>query len=273
MSQPAKDEVSEKFQHKKSLGQNFLTSDIVPNWMCDAGTVTAGDTVVEIGPGSGALTAVLLARGAIVHAIETDHRAVALLSDTFRTALVTGQLILHHADMRAFDLTTISLTVPYKVIANIPYFLSGFLLRTMLETTPPPTTLVFLMQKEMVERITKDPKSSLLSLSVKVYGTPKYLKTVSRGHFLPQPNVDSAILAVTNISHQHLPTSTAREHFFTLLHLGLGSRRKQLIGCLAHIYERDRLAEILATLDKPITVRGEDLSVTDWITLATMLSK
>ncbi len=146
-----------KFDHKKSLGQNFLTSDVVPTWMCEAGSVTAGDIVIEIGPGTGALTRVLLARGATVHAIETDARAILVLTTTFSEAITNGQLILHHGDMREFDITTI--TTPfkdYKIVANIPYYLSGFLLRTCLELREPPTTLVFLMQKEVVHRITRD---------------------------------------------------------------------------------------------------------------------
>lgn len=262
------DETKEGFAHKKSLGQNFLTTPVVPNWMCEAGGVTAGDIVIEIGPGTGALTKALLQRGATVYAIETDERAVAVLKETFATEISAGQLYLIYDDVRTFDFGTLGVTTkPYKIVANIPYYLSGFLLRHCLELPKPPTTLVFLMQKEVVERITRDKKSSLLSLSVLVYGIPKYFKTVSRGHFKPAPNVDSAILAIHNISHVELPTESDREAFFTLLHAGLGQRRKQLLGTLTNLYPRDVLERIFTELMLPLTVRGEDLPIKTWLAL------
>jgi len=152
-------------------------------------------------------------------------------------------------------------------VANIPYYLSGYLLRVSLETTPPPTTLVFLMQKEVVARIAKDKKSSLASLSTAVFGTPKYIKTVSRGHFSPSPKVDSAILAITNISHKALPTLEAREKFFALLHAGFGSKRKQLAGNLQALVPKEKVITFLNQQLLPITSRAEDLSITTWLAL------
>lgn len=262
------DETKEGFAHKKSLGQNFLTTPVVPNWMCDAGAVGVGDMVIEIGPGTGALTRALLQRGATVYAIETDERAVTVLKEAFAAEITAGQLRLIYDDVRIFDFGTLPIAKkPYKIVANIPYYLSGFLLRHCLELPEPPTTIVFLMQKEVVERIARDKKSSLLSLSVRVYGEPKYFKTVSRGHFKPAPNVDSAILAIHNITHTELPTKSDRETFFTLLHAGLGQRRKQLLGTLTSHYPREMLENIFTELGLSLTVRGEDLSIMMWLTL------
>jgi 16S rRNA (adenine1518-N6/adenine1519-N6)-dimethyltransferase len=258
----------EKFEHKKSLGQNFLTSDVVPGWMCDAGTVSPGDIVLEIGPGTGALTRVLLARGATVHAVETDDRALLVLTTTFADAITSGRLTLHRGDVRDYDLAGLVADFgTYKIIANIPYYVSGFLLRTCLELPHPPSVLVFLMQKEVVARITRDKKQSLLSLSVAVYGEPRYYKTVSRGHFNPPPKVDSAILAVTNISHDAVPNATDRDAFFHLLHLGLGQRRKQLVGNLSTFYTRQVIEGAFATLSIKPHVRGEDLNLDTWLRL------
>jgi 16S rRNA (adenine1518-N6/adenine1519-N6)-dimethyltransferase len=257
---------------KKSLGQNFLTSPVVPTWMCDAAKLVPGDIVVEIGPGTGALTRILLERGAIVHALETDLRAITLLKETFATAIAAKQLFLSHGDARHLDISAwLSSLPPYKIIANIPYYLSGYLLRACLEASNPPKTLVFLMQKEVVTRIARDKKASLLSLSVAVYGTPAYIKTVSRGHFQPPPKVDSAILAVTDIQHQAFPTTGDREHFFAILHLGLGQKRKQLLGCLATKYQREQLVNIFLDLGLQPTVRGEDVPLKTWLLLATRL--
>jgi len=258
---------TEKIVAKKSLGQNFLTSPVVPKWMCDAGNIEAGDGVIEIGPGTGVLTRELLARGARVTAIETDSRMITILENTFAEEIASGALKLIYADIRTFPLSSILNISSYKIIANIPYYLSGYLLRISLETSPPPVTVVFLMQKEVVERIARAKKSSLASLSVAVFGTPKYYKTVSRGHFLPSPNVDSAILSITNISHTALPDTVAREKFFTLLHAGFQSKRKQLVGNLQTLIPREEMTHFLLDHSLPITSRAEDLPIATWLTL------
>jgi len=257
----------EKMVAKKSLGQNFLTSAVVPKWMCDAGEVNEEDTVVEIGPGTGVLTKEILARGATVIAIETDKRMIAFLEELFVEEIKNGKLTLIYGDIRTQNLSTIIPKSPYKIVANIPYYLSGYLLRISLETTPPPTTLVFLMQKEVVERIARSKKTSLASLSVAVFGTAKYKKTVSRGHFSPSPKVDSAILAVTNISHEALPSSEEREQFFNLLHAGFQSKRKQLAGNLQALIPKEEVASFLTNHSLPTTSRAEDISITTWLDL------
>jgi 16S rRNA (adenine1518-N6/adenine1519-N6)-dimethyltransferase len=261
------DEAPEKFAHKKSLGQNFLTSDIVPGWICDAGEVMPGDLVFEIGPGTGMLTKTLLSRGATVTAVEADERAYTILKETFALELQSGQLTLHHGDAREITPQSLGLK-PYsfKVVANIPYYLSGFLLRSFLENPVQPSTLVFLIQKELAHRIVRDKKESLLALSVKAFGTPRYFKTVTRGHFNPQPKVDSAILQITDINHHHF-TEAGGRLFFELLHLGLGKKRKQLMTNLKEQYARDLLETAFQTLKLSPTVRGEDLPLPTWLQL------
>jgi 16S rRNA (adenine1518-N6/adenine1519-N6)-dimethyltransferase len=261
----------DKFIHKKSLGQNFLTSDLVPKWLCDAASLKTRETVLEIGPGTGRLTTELLARGVKVVAVEADERAITLLRNTFSEAILSGQLSVHSMDARELDLGVLGLgDQHFKVVANIPYYLSGHLLRTLLESNIQPTTLVFLMQKELVARIATDPKESLLSLSVKVFGEPRYVKTVKRGHFYPIPNVDSAILSITNINRAHF-TDLSTDHFFSLLHLGLGSKRKQLLGNLSQVYQREEVSQALTDLGLTQTIRGEDVSLPHWIQLANKL--
>jgi 16S rRNA (adenine1518-N6/adenine1519-N6)-dimethyltransferase len=260
------------FVHKKSLGQNFLTSDVVPKWLYAAARLTLPETILEIGPGTGRLTKELLAHGHKVVAIEADARAIAILEETFSAAILSGHLHLHHSDARTLDLEKLGFTDHgYAVIANIPYYLSGFLLRQLLETPIQPHTLVFLMQKELVERIARSEKESLLSLSVKAFGEPAYVKTVSRGHFNPSPKVDSAILAVHSISRDRL-VGLDQEFFFSLLHTGLGSKRKQLIGNLSQLYPRELLERSFAELGLKPTVRGEDLRLETWIALCQTLS-
>lgn len=261
-----------RFAHKRSLGQNFLTSDIVPGWMISAAGVTKDDVVLEIGPGTGMLTRALLNTGARVIAVEADERAIVELEQHFPESLNSGQLTIHHGDAR--ELTPAALGLAdhsFKVVANIPYYLSGFLFRTLLESTVQPTTLTFLIQKELAVRIARDKKESLLSLSIKAFGTPQYNKTVSRGHFHPSPKVDSAIITVSNISRDNF-TETAVPVFFEILHLGLGKKRKQLITNLSEQYPRATLEEIFTTIGLPLTVRGEDVPLAQWLALAHTLS-
>ncbi len=263
--------MNERFEHKKSLGQHFLNSDYVPKRMCDAADLSVGDIVLEVGPGTGALTREILARGARVIALEADVRAIESLQETFATEIASGALTVCHHDVRELDPARFGLkTGEYKVVANIPYYISGLLFRTFLESNCQPNTLVFLVQKEVAARIARDKKESLLSLSVKVFGDPTYICTVGRSHFTPSPNVDSAIIAIRDISSVRLGRLDPKA-FFTLLHLGFGQKRKQLIGNLAHTAPRDELEKVFLSLDLSLTVRAEDIEVSTWIALATHL--
>ena len=261
----------EKFLHKKSLGQNFLTSDYVPKKMCEAADIQRGEVVLEIGPGTGMLTKELLARGAKVIAVEADVRAIASLEKDFSEAISSGQLVIHHVDARELDLSSLGLKdKPFKTVSNIPYYLSGLLLRTLLDSNIQPNTLVFLMQKELVARIARDKKESLLSLSVKVFGEPKYVETIKRGHFNPPPKVDSAILLVSKISKERLKDVDSKD-FFTILHLGFGQKRKQLIHNLSTTFKREDVATILESESLPQSVRAEDINIGTWVQLVTKL--
>ncbi|NCN12018.1 ribosomal RNA small subunit methyltransferase A [Candidatus Kaiserbacteria bacterium] len=261
----------EKFEHKKSLGQHFLNSDYVPKKMCDAAGELRGKTVLEIGPGTGVLTREILARGAKVVAVEADKRAIVSLEANFPEEITKGQLTLHHHDARTLDPAQFGLIKhSYIVIANIPYYLTGYLFRTILDSINQPSTLVFLIQKEVAERITRDKKESLLSLSVKIFGNPTYICTVGRSHFTPAPNVDSAVIAIQNISRNNFSTVRS-EHLFTLLHLGFGQKRKQLLGNLSKNYDRSKLEDIFKMLEIPFNIRAEDLPVSTWISLAVLL--
>ncbi len=259
------------FEHKKSLGQHFLNSDYVPKKMCDAAELERGDIVLEIGPGTGALTKEILVRGARVIALEADLRAIESLNETFAVEIAAGELTIHHHDARSINPTDFGLKhQQYKVVANIPYYISGLLFRTMLETSCQPNTLVFLVQKEVASRIAKDKKESLLSLSIKCYGNPSYIGTIARGHFTPPPKVDSAIVAVQGISKSAF-NNMSETAFFTLLHLGFGQKRKQLLSNLSKSYSRDQLETIFKQIGLTLNIRAEDVSLTNWLSLAEKL--
>jgi 16S rRNA (adenine1518-N6/adenine1519-N6)-dimethyltransferase len=261
------------FQHKKSLGQHFLNSDYVPKKMCDAAAVQAGDTVLEIGPGTGVLTREILGRGAKVVAVEADARAITELETTFAAEIATQQLTIFHHDARQLDMAAFGLQdQQFKVVANIPYYISGLLFRQCLESDIQPTDLVFLVQKEVAERIARSTKESILSMSVKVFGDPSYVCTIKRGHFTPPPAVDSAIVAVHNINKSRLQSVTAVT-FFTALHAAFGQKRKQIAGNLRTLFNKEEVVSTLTTMSIVPTIRAEDLSIDQFMTLITALSQ
>lgn len=264
--------MEESFAHKKSLGQHFLNSDYAPKQLCAAAKLQKGDIVLEIGPGTGALTKELLLNGVSVIALEADLRAIETLTETFAVEIQTGQLTVLHHDVRELDPASFGLKdQQYKVVANIPYYLSGFLFRTLLTAKEQPSTLVFLVQKEVALRIARSKKESLLSLSVKVFGDPAYICTVSRGHFTPPPKVDSAIVAIYDISRHRLNTISESE-FFGILHIGFGQKRKQLLGNLSAHYDRTLLEVCFTELGLALTIRAEDIPVALWLPLVQKLS-
>lgn len=264
---------------KRSLGQHFLKNPKVVEKMAEAAGLKEGDLVLEIGPGTGMLTKGLLGAGARVIAIEADTRAVDLLNGHFGKEMDAGQLVVHHADVREKTLEDfVPEDTPYSVVANIPYYLSGMLLRETLSAAHQPEKIVFLVQKEVAERVARSKKESLLSLSVKAYGHPRYVATVSKGNFSPMPKVDSAILAIEDISRERFKSAPPaggwrsgridEKWFFELLHAGFTSRRKQLMGNLAVFCKKTTLLGLFETLGIPPNIRGEDLSIDTWLALA-----
>ena len=203
---------------KKSLGQHFLRTHSYLNAVADAAHIKEGETVVEIGPGDGALTEVLLERGAKVVALEKDARLIDFLKEKF-----TGKKFeVVEGDALEFDFADghhprDGAHLQYKVVGNIPYYITGALFKKFLSGPLQPSTLVFLVQKEVAERIARSKKESILSLSVKAYGDVKYVKTVPRGAFSPAPAVDSAIVAVSNISRKNFTSSAHEKKFFELI--------------------------------------------------------
>lgn len=262
-----------KIEAKKSLGQHFLNNPHIPRLMADAGCVGEGDTVLEIGPGTGVLTRELLARGARVIAVEVDDRAIASLEESFRAEISAQKLVISKCDVSSTPIASLGVTRgAYKVVANIPYYLSGKLFRAFFETEAQPSCLVFLVQREVGERIARDTKESLLSLSVKVFGTPRYVKTVARGNFTPPPKVDSAIISVSSISRSNF-TQVSEERFFELIHAGFAAKRKQLFGNLSKIIKKEALTHTFSTLNLSPKVRAEDVPLATWLRLTELLPK
>ncbi len=272
---------------KKSLGQNFLKSDKAVREITLAGELSKNDTVLEIGPGMGVLTEKLLASGAKVIAIEKDDRLVIPLSIKFEKEIKTGQFVLVHGDVLDFvgkdkmlpSLEKLLNKKDYKLIANIPYYITGEIIERFHTIPNQPQTIVLLVQKEVAQRIIAKPlinkakkdhikdnqgKESILSVAVKIYGEPKLISIVPRGAFAPAPNVDSAILAIKNIKHFGNPKQ--EKEFFDLLHSAFSHKRKYMLSNIKSLPKNvwDKVDQILKKHNYTDKVRAEDVSIGVW---------
>jgi 16S rRNA (adenine1518-N6/adenine1519-N6)-dimethyltransferase len=267
---------------KKSLGQNFLKEPKIIGDIVVASGVKSSDTVLEVGPGEGILTRGLLDTGAKVTSVEKDDRLIAVLEEKFKKEIESGQFELIHADILDFVLP--KSFGKFKIVANIPYYITGQIIRMFLESENQPESMTLLVQKEVAERIVAggqplkassgrmtNGKESLLSLSVKVFGEPKYVRTVGRGAFSPQPNVDSAVLHISDISKNKLG-GIEEKFFFKVLHAGFAHKRKQLLPNLSELFRKDTLQKIFEKCEIDPKARAEDLPLTKWLELCKELS-
>ncbi len=273
--------MGKKIHPKKSLGQHFLRSKDAIKKIIAAAEISPGDVVLEVGPGEGVLTEALLNAGAHVTAIEKDGRCVALLAERFYNAIEDGHLLLVEGDILDVKLRdelflfSTDDPIPYKVVANIPYYITGMLFRLFLEQLRQPSSLTFLVQKEVAEHIVaKNNKEGILSLSVKIYGDPKYIAKVSRDAFTPKPKVDSAIITVKNISRERL-MGIHDEIYFHIIKAGLGAKRKMLLGNLSRTLKipKEKLVHIFHKLGIEEGVRGEDVPIEQWVALTRSIKK
>lgn len=260
------------------LGQHLLTSHTIAHLIAETSDAKNGATVLEVGPGKGMLTAELLALGARVIAVEKDSAMVAILKEVFADEIQNKTLTLIEGDARDFltnNFSTLPLPKQYSVAANIPYYITGELIRLLLTAPTQPHTIALLIQKEVAERIAKSKKESLLSLSVKAYGTPHYIKTVRAGSFNPPPTVDSAVLSITDISRKNF-NDISEEEFFKMLHAGFGQKRKTLMGNIKRTWGKqhtlvDGIEKVWDELVLDKNIRAEDVPLPLWLALTKKL--
>jgi len=251
---------------KKSLGQHFLISKTIVGDIVRAARLTKDDTVLEVGPGKGVLTRALLASAKKVIAVEKDGSLIPLLQETFADEIKEKRFVLVHADILDLDLQTI-IPKKYVVVANIPYYITGILLRKMLGDERQPSQMVLMVQKEIAGRIVaRNKKESILSISVKVYGTPSIVQKVPARFFRPKPKVDSAILAIRDISKNNF-VNISEWSFFELVKTGFHHKRKLLINNLGSFYQKVIMQNKFRSCDVALDARAEDLRLRDWLCL------
>ncbi len=251
---------------KKSLGQHFLNSKHVLKQIINAANIKKGETILEIGPGTGILTEALSNAGAKVIAVEKDERAHELLRTKFFKQAAAGDFTLIHGDILE-DSTDFIPKGQYSIVANIPYYITGAILQKFLECEYRPDKMILLVQKEVANRIVaKDGKESILSISVKAFGTPKIIATVPPGAFTPPPTVDSAILAIENIKNTFFAENNLKiDRFFEIVRAGFAHKRKFLISNLKSVMKDDDLKRIWQELGLDPKIRAEDLTKDQWL--------
>lgn len=260
---------------KKSLGQNFLKSEIALRMMCSSGEINPDDVVLEIGPGKGALTDKLLLEAKKIIAIEKDRELFEFLNEKYNVEIKNKKLILLNEDILDFDPNKYNLkNKNFKIIANIPYNITGAILKKFLSSNEQPERMVLLIQKEVAERIiARDNKESILSLSVKAYGGPKQMMKVHKRFFSPSPKVDSAIITINNISKNNFKTKKDEDRFFEIIKAGFAHKRKILRKNLESIQTTNqKVAEIFERLKINPNARAEDIKIETWLLISAYLS-
>ncbi len=261
---------SYNLQPKKSLGQNFLCDENLLAQIAGWAELTVRDEVLEIGAGLGSLTKQLAQRAKRVVVVEVDDRFWPILQDEL---VNFDNVLLQHGDILEQDMTAL-FHDSYKVVANVPYYITGAILRHLLSATQKPSLMVLTVQQEVAHRITAvPPHMSLLAVSVQYYGRAELLRTVKAGAFWPRPDVDSAVVRLDLTQDPNAPWDPkAEEQFFKIVRAGFGQKRKQLQKNLRQLgLRKAEVANLLDQVGIDGRRRAETLTIAEWRAIAASL--
>ena len=259
---------------RKGLGQHFLVDAEALRAILEAAALTPADTVIEVGPGLGILTDELAQRAGWVIAIELDDSLAGILADSLHhdNVVVLNRDILGITPEELFRDGTTNIPAEmtsYKVVANLPYYITSPVLRHFLEASVKPEVMVVMVQKEVAETIAAGPgKRSLLSIAVQLYGKAEIIRVVPASSFYPAPEVDSAILRI-DVYREPPVRITDNEAFFRLVKAGYSTARKQLPNSLANGLKipRQEAAALLGRAGIDAKRRAETLEIGEWAAL------
>ena len=253
---------------RKGLGQHFLVSERAVRRIVKAASLGPGDVVVEVGPGVGVLTKLLAREAKSVIAVELDEAIIPVLREYLGGA---GNVRIIQGDV--LEIGAAEIVPPdcsYKVVANLPYYITSAAIRHFLEDPHPPDMMVLTVQWEVARRLTAaPPRMSLLSVSVQVYGRAEMLFRIPAGAFYPPPKVDSGVVRIKRY-HSPLVLPERREHFFRVVKAGFSQRRKQLHNSLSGglRMSSESVGEVLRQAGIQPSRRAETLSIEEWIRLS-----
>jgi 16S rRNA (adenine1518-N6/adenine1519-N6)-dimethyltransferase len=265
---------------QKKFGQHFLTDPRILESIANAAEVSPTDTILEIGPGLGHLTQVLARRAGQVIAVEVDRELAARLQSEFansqNVSIIQGNFLdaapiewvrRHGNKIAGAGKIPAPQSIPFKVVANLPYYITSAILRHLLEAAQKPQTIVVMVQREVAQRIVaRPPEMNLLAVSVQFFAQPRIMRTIAAGAFYPPPKVDSAVVRMDILAKPLLSDADA-SRFFEIVHAGFGEKRKQLRNSLAHGLARDPDSIMTALLRAQIqpTRRAETLTLDEWL--------
>lgn len=251
----------------KSLGQNFLLDETVLEQMVKTADIGAHDTVLEIGPGLGFLTDVLGQKAGRVVALEKDRGLAKHLEQNYQAGkvqIVAGDVL----RLNLPELLAKQAVAEYKLVANIPYYITSAIIKLFLTTERQPQSMTLLVQQEVAERICAAPgEMSVLALSVQLLGEPQTVMKVPRTAFYPAPDVDSAILHIAGIGKRFADEEYRK--FFRLIKIGFAAKRKKLVNNLSNGLQipRAEVEKVLIARGLSADIRAQDLSPEDWVGL------
>jgi 16S rRNA (adenine1518-N6/adenine1519-N6)-dimethyltransferase len=258
---------------KKSLGQNFLIDNPALDKIVRAAEVNADDVVLEIGPGLGSLTQHLAAIAKRVIAVEIDGNLIPVLhsqlADRSNVEIVQGDIL------KIDPATLLREASTYKVVANIPYYITSGIIRHLLEASITPSLLVLTIQQEVAERIIAQPDDmNLLAVSVQFYGSPRIVTNIQAGAFYPAPKVDSAVVRIDLDAKPRVEVKSV-DTFFSVVKAGFSQKRKQihnsLIGGLGK--PREEIDRLLQAGNIDPKRRAETLTLEEWAGLANLVDQ
>lgn len=259
------------------LGQNFLVNREVLERIVEIAGVAPEDFVLEIGPGVGTLTIELVKRAKQVLSVEIDKKLAELLPtliESDESMKQSNNLEIINQDILQVNLNEILPETSYKLVANIPYYITSKIMELFLTTKNKPESITLLVQKEVGERIcAQKGEMSVLAISIQVYGTPVMAGIVPREAFFPAPNVDSMILKIDNIKQWNY--AVTEKEFFRCVKVGFSAKRKTLANNLSIGYSvsKAKAEEIIAGVGFRADIRAQALGIEDWVRLAIEIKK
>lgn len=253
---------------KKSLGQNFLYEESILRRIVEAADVSAADDILEVGPGLGSLTAQLAQVANRVVAVELDDRMMPILR--FGLNQYHNISLVHQDILEMNPADEFSGSQSYKVVANVPYYITGAILRHLLQNDLRPSSMVLTVQKDVAERMTAKPgKMSLMAVSTQFYGAVKMLFNLSAGSFYPRPKVASSVVGINVAQRPSAAQSVTDEKlFFQVAKAGFSQKRKQLLNNLKGLgFDKALVGEWCQAAGIDGKRRAETLSIEEWVAL------
>lgn len=261
------------FRFNKQFGQNFITDQNLLRAIVDDAKITKDDVVVEIGPGAGTLTKEIAKKAKEVFSFEIDNNLAQILNETLQDCPNSTVIFKDFQKVDDEQLNQILNNREYKVVANLPYYITTPIIMKFIESTYPPKSITVMVQKEVAERLKSNALTSeigAISLSIALYGDVEMTRVVSRKMFMPEPNVDSAVI---RIDMQNKYDNIDKKPVKKLIKAAFNMRRKTFLNNISNAFNisKDRIKEVLKELNIDENIRGEAVSIDNYIAIAKKL--